>query len=727
MATTTASTTPAHPDAPDAPQADAQATNAAERAVAWYSKASASGGAGAPLSLADVHERICEPHAGTRREIANLRELVAADDEEHARLLKANKLPAVTFAASAWPTGRVLAGTGDEWAHTGLIVYDLDHVSATGRTATGVRDAARTIPGACLAFVSPSGNGTKIVLAASPSPWDAASHEQAWLAFVTEIETATGVPVDESGKDVTRLTFLSHDPDAWLQAAVAPRVWSPTVRRDPVMPPKGGRNNAVNQAVYAGTYPTLIEAARGNIGEQDAIDAVARVVHNTRTMATKSGLTTGETERTTASALSGAQRNAAADAGDLRKGGQFTVPTKRTPGFEAALDHIGVDIRFNERAGRVEYCNGEPAWLELTDRSESHLFDVLAIRGRVPDARSRSDDVQKLIPLHYGRDARGDVINATVYHRSVDPFAEYLAALPQWDGDARLDYILGQLFGADFESALTKWAGRAPYVGAVVRSREPGALLREIPVLHGPQSIGKSAYLRSMFPTQWQADWFSDDCDFHAGPKEQVEATLGRVLIELSELAGIHSRDVERVKAFISRVNDGAIRLAYARNPEARLRRFVLAGTTNSDESLPNDSGGNSRFVVVSCPRNEINGPIEAWMDANRPQLWAEAVHLADAGDDGKLPQALAAQQAEHNEQFRRVDSLEDAIRDYAPKAAGKWVSVSDMRHDSTALERATDHRIGSALRSVGWIKERRSVDGRRVYRWSPPDPTPTD
>ena len=447
-------------------------------------------------------------------------------------------------------------------------------------------------------------------------------------------------------------------------------------------------------------------------------------MRNAATIALNNGLPKAEVAATAASALAGAERNATADAWDLRKGGQFTVPTKRSTGFEAALDKLNVGLRFNERAGRVEYQNGATEWLELGDRAEAHLFDVLAIRGRVPDQRSRSDNVQKLIPLHYGRDARADVINATVYHRSVDPFADYLAALPEWDGDGRLEYVLGQLFGADFDSPLTKWAGRAPYVGAVVRARQPGALLREIPVLHGPQNIGKSAYLRSMFPPAWQSDWFSDDCDFHAGPKEQVEATLGRVLIELSELAGIHSRDIERVKAFISRVNDGSIRLAYAHNAEARPRRFVLAGTTNSDESLPNDSGGNSRFVVVGCPRNAIDGAIESWMDANRAQLWAEAIHLANAGDDGRLPLALQQQQTKANERYRRVDSLEDAIRDYAPKAAGKWVSVADMKCGSAALDRASDQRIGAALRNVGWTKERQTAAGKRVWRWSPPTPT---
>ena len=68
-------------------------------------------------------------------------------------------------------------------------------------------------------------------------------------------------------------------------------------------------------------------------------------------------------------------------------------------------------------------------------------------------------------------------------------------------------------------------------------------------------------------------------------PKARAEALLGRVLVECSEMAGSGRADLESLKAFLTRTDDGSVRLAYRRNPETMLRRCIIAGTTNSSES----------------------------------------------------------------------------------------------------------------------------------------------
>ena len=44
------------------------------------------------------------------------------------------------------------------------------------------------------------------------------------------------------------------------------------------------------------------------------------------------------------------------------------------------------------------------------------------------------------------------------------------------------------------------------------------------------------------------------------------------MIVEASELAGVSRADIQSLKAFLSRVDDGAVRLAYRRDPELMLQ-----------------------------------------------------------------------------------------------------------------------------------------------------------
>ena len=142
---------------------------------------------------------------------------------------------------------------------------------------------------------------------------------------------------------------------------------------------------------------------------------------------------------------------------------------------------------------------------------------------------------------------------------------------------------------------------------------------------------------------------------------------------------------MESLKAFISRQDDGGVRMAYARRPEPQPRRCILVGTTNSDSCLPNDPSGLRRFVPVmlgpqGCDVARTIPPI-------REQLWAEAMdwyRTRDPEDDGQLPRSLHLGAAEKAERYRSRDAvIEDALADYsgrmnAPKtlaeiAVGWW------------------------------------------------------
>ena len=60
-----------------------------------------------------------------------------------------------------------------------------------------------------------------------------------------------------------------------------------------------------------------------------------------------------------------------------------------------------------------------------------------------------------------------------------------------------------------------------------------------------------------------------------------AEALQGRVIVEASELAGLNRAEIEALKAFLTRQDDGGVRLSWRRNPNPMPRRAIIIGTTN--------------------------------------------------------------------------------------------------------------------------------------------------
>ena len=319
-------------------------------------------------------------------------------------------------------------------------------------------------------------------------------------------------------------------------------------------------------------------------------------------------------------------------------------------------------------------------------------------------------------PLRYGLESWSEHLNALLFSRECDPFLVWLESLPAWDGSRRLAKLLPACLGAA-EGPLTSWASTYLTLGAIQRSYEPGGLLREIPILIGPQRIGKSQLLSNLLPAD-RPDWFSDSVCVSDPTQKRVEGMLGRVIVELSELTGFRRAELESLKAFISRRDDGATRLAYRRDTETALRRCILVGTSNDQECLPNDASGNSRYVPIQCSKGSH---IEPFMAQWRTQLWAEGLALYRDGERANLPRSLMDLQAEHGERHRRKDQVvEDSVAGIdhpGPHTIGELCMMADPVIPSS--DRRAVARLADALRLAGWSKSHeRTEGGKRAYLW---------
>ena len=220
-----------------------------------------------------------------------------------------------------------------------------------------------------------------------------------------------------------------------------------------------------------------------------------------------------------------------------------TLPDKHEPSAAMALWQLKVNLRYNLRSQRAELLQSEDdaipgapvgQWITLTDRMVARLRDLFARRFTYQTTRGP-------MPMVYARERWAMVMDAHLCSRERDPFLEWLNDRPEWDGAPRIDMYLDELFDAG-NSPLVKWVAQFLILGPVHRAHAPGAKLDEMPVLVGPQGIGKSALLLNLFPPE-HAGWVNDGLHLAADPKVRAEALLGRVVVEAGEMAGsTHAR-----------------------------------------------------------------------------------------------------------------------------------------------------------------------------------------
>lgn len=115
------------------------------------------------------------------------------------------RLPGVTW------SGTFSERTSDKLiAHSGLLVADLDSL---GRELPIVREKLKGSPYIYAIFVSPSGDGLKVVVCV---PADTSQQPGSFRAVEKHVRDLTGIQIDQACKDVARLCFMSYDPELYV-------------------------------------------------------------------------------------------------------------------------------------------------------------------------------------------------------------------------------------------------------------------------------------------------------------------------------------------------------------------------------------------------------------------------------------------------------------------------------------------------------------------------------
>ena len=298
----------------------------------------------------------------------------------------------------------------------------------------------------------------------------------------------------------------------------------------------------------------------------------------------------------------------------------------------------------------------------------NQLADGLEIKGEVPWKHPAkfwrdADDAQTTcyVDDHYGSFSVRNLetaITKAADDRSYHPIREYFAELPAWDGIPRVDTFIIDYLGAE-DNEYTRTVTRKTLCAAYKRIFQPGIKFDSLPVLVGPQGIGKSTLIAKI-----AMEWFSDSlCLSDMNDKTAAEKLQGYWIIEISELAGMKKADINKVKAFVSR-GDDKYRASFGRRVAPHPRQCVFFGTTNSDNGYLRDVTGNRRYWNINVSGN---GKYKPWdiTQETVDQIWAEVAVLCDRGEELFLKPEMEEYAKEEQRKAMERDDREGLVIEY--------------------------------------------------------------
>jgi len=301
----------------------------------------------------------------------------------------------------------------------------------------------------------------------------------------------------------------------------------------------------------------------------------------------------------------------------------------------------------------------------------NQLSDNIEITGQIPwQNQSRwwrdADDAQLVsyVDKKYGNFSERNfnvAVTKVVDDRAYHPIKTYFKSLPEWDREPRVETLFIKYLGAE-DNKYIRAVTRKTLCAAIARIHTPGVKFDCMPVLEGPQGIGKSTLINRL-----AMDWFNDSLKLSdTQDKTAAEKLQGYWILEIGELAGLRKAEMETLKGFLSSQND-VYRASYGKRVTPHPRQCIFIGTTNASSGYLRDSTGGRRFWPVKTPGGSEYHPWNL-SDGDVAQIWAEAFMLYKAGEALDLRGELKSFAESEQQAALETDEREGIIREYLDK-----------------------------------------------------------
>lgn len=293
-----------------------------------------------------------------------------------------------------------------------------------------------------------------------------------------------------------------------------------------------------------------------------------------------------------------------------------------------------------------------------------------------------------------------------------EPMGDYISHLPQWD--KRHDYVADmarkvKTSRAHWENDFHIWmlSMVAQWIG---KNRQYGNAI--VPLLIGPQGIGKTVFCRRLLPPGLQT-YFNDKISMK-NDNDIYLAMSSYALINIDEFDAMSKSQQPLLKYLLSK-HDVKFRPPYGKTIEQRKRFASFIATTNDLRPLT-DHSGSRRFVCVLTEEIDNTGSIP--YDQLYAQLYQELKegrrYWFDEEDNNRI--ILQNQGFQKVYDYRRMIELTYLPVEKTPEDA-KFMLVKDIMKRLEKLfptfivRKNTDSELGKKIKEMGY-KYHRHTNG---------------
>jgi len=375
------------------------------------------------------------------------------------------------------------------------------------------------------------------------------------------------------------------------------------------------------------------------------------------------------------------------------------------PRWNAMRDEVRFDIK--ARAGRAMHTDDqEKAEKRIT--APRHHFHR-ALQHTAQDSLSAAQESLIMDALHErGITARRDLsklFEIAAKENRYHPIADYCQSR-EWDGEGRIAQVASCLTSNHPLKELYIRIFFRQCVAAVksldlYKTSGSGEMLGSVPILVGPQRMGKTSFWRMITPEGFRSRGTKLELGGYKESDNLRKCLSGLVTI-LDEIgAGLDYSEQETVKNFLTDTND-EFRVAYANWPTSKPRMTVFVGTSN--ELHLKDASGSRRFLamdVTAIDFDKLNGLLAD--PGFLQQCYAEAWHevmidgaiwwLDDVQDDMR-----ARENAKYNDQSEEESAIESYFNTVDDRYEDAWLTITQffrligVKYSPHRARRAKDH-----------------------------------
>lgn len=626
-------------------------------------------------------------------------------------------LPAFTPSAS-FKGGRKLEFVT---AYTQIVVLDIDKL--TTEQLDTAKQLSKETPYTFASFTSPSGNGLKIFVRVNSSQ---ENHKEAFITLQKFYEEFLSLPIDKSGKDITRLCFVSYDTDLYLNenATVYPVIstedLTPYIEQseEVIQEHTTIASNGLPTTQFNNDYLTVYEHCvrftekkesyvngnRNNFVHLLACNLNRKGVplpmamgyilsdynYNLQEVTATVNSAYNNTHEHNKSTLSISPNGEISEQSkSIKSSEEETDEEEEKPSFIDRLEtflNYRYSFRYNVVSGKLEYKTVKGTlWKPVTDFVENSILREI-LKAKV---KCNINTLRNLL--------RSD------YCEQFDPFKNYFDNLP--NNEDETDYIteLANTITTTkqdlWQVCFKKWF--VAMVACVTNEKETN---QTVIVFSGKQGLGKTTWIEKLIPKPLKDYMFSGT--INPNNKDTLIHLAECMLINLDELENLNRTEIGTLKELITKTHI-RMRKAYGHNNETLPRRASFAGSVNTAQFL-NDTTGSRRFLCFEVEHIEYTHNIDINL------AYAQAKQLYKNGFRFWFNQEEIKEINQNNEQYQARSPEEELLLTWFEVAdretANNFINTTQIA--AKLAEKAklnitdgTVMKLGKALKKHGYLR----------------------